>query len=283
MARRRPQAPAWTREGVKRRLVERFWTRFHMSLILVSCALAAMLANWALRAAGVDAMLVRYPIAVAVSYLVFLLGVWIWLRYVGIHPKEEEGDPHGNSVLDAADLPDIPVGRGGGGSGSAGGFGGKGGSFDGGGASASWAEGGALRAPNVQALAASSPGDSADAPSGLGDLVSGASDADELVLVALALAVVVAILAASGYLVWMAPDILAEAAFGALLAGGLARPSRREDAAGWIAGVAKKTWWPFAIVLVLALAFAGFAASAYPQARTFGEAWALATAPSPAR
>ena len=87
-----------------------------------------------------------------------------------------------------------------------------------------------------------------------------------------ALAVVAAIVLSSGYLIWMAPDILAEAAFGALLAGGLARPAKREDAAGWMAGVMKKTWWPFAIVLVLSLPLAGFVSSQYPKARTLGEA-----------
>ncbi len=97
-------------------------------------------------------------------------------------------------------------------------------------------------------------------------------------LVILAIALVAGIVVASGYLVWAAPDILSEAAFGAVLAGGLARRSRNEDAMGWVTGVVKKTWWPFAIVLVLAIAFAGYAASHYPQARTFKEALSMAVA-----
>ncbi len=95
-------------------------------------------------------------------------------------------------------------------------------------------------------------------------------------LIVLGLLLALAIFASSGYLIWTAPDILTEAAFGAMLAGGLARPARNEGAAGWLAGVVKKTWWPFALVLVVALAFASYSANHYPQAKTFREAVASA-------
>ena len=49
----------WTREKVKRYLVQRLYTRFHMSLILSSSGLAAMLTSWALLHQGVHAMWVR--------------------------------------------------------------------------------------------------------------------------------------------------------------------------------------------------------------------------------
>jgi hypothetical protein len=282
--------PSWTRERVKRYLVQRFYTRFHMSLILASSGLAAMLASWALLHAGVHAMLVRYPVATGIAYLTFLSGVWLWLRYAGLG----RGPGVGRTLLENADLPDLPVGGGSGGSGggSIGGLG-KGGSFDGGGASASWAQG--ARAPmmpaNVQAqalAAGSAPDSTGDTPAlassggksgggfSLGDF--GDLDGDAIALLALALAVIAAIFLASGYLIWFAPDILSEAAFGAVLAGGLARRSRHEDAGGWIAGVVKKTWWPFAIVLAVAIAFAWFCATHYPQARTFKEAVSMAVA-----
>ena len=60
--------PGWTRERVKRYLVQRFYTRFHMTLILTSSALAAMLANWAMLHAGIGAMWARYPIATLCAY-----------------------------------------------------------------------------------------------------------------------------------------------------------------------------------------------------------------------
>lgn len=281
----------WTREGVKRRLVQRFYMRFHMSLILSSSALAAMLASWAMLHAGVGSMLARYPVALCAAYLTFLAGVWAWLRYVGLG---QERNP-GSSLLDGADLPDIRVGGGGSsGSGSGGGLGKGGGSFDGGGASASWAEArGPVLPANLQTqafAAASQPDSPADLPTIDATKSGGSSksgfdlggfdlDGDAIVLLVLALALVAAIFFTSGYLVWFAPDILTEAAFGAMLAGGLARRSKREDAGGWVAGVVKRTWWPFAIVLVVAMAFAGYAGKHYPQAHTFREAIAAALKP----
>ncbi|MBK7658049.1 MAG: hypothetical protein IPJ28_02335 [Betaproteobacteria bacterium] len=282
MARKNSQAPAWTRQGVKRRLVERLWVRFHMSLILASSGLSAMLASWALLQVGVGSMLVRYPIAIAVAYGTFLLGVWIWLQYAGVGDGEERKES-GNSLVDGADLLDIPIGGGKGGGGSGGGFAGKGGGFDGGGASGSWVEGGprgALSSSspqlNARAFASSAGSDAPSSGSGTGfDLDLG----DDLGMVILGLLLVLAVLASSGYLVWAAPDILTEAAFGAMLAGGLARRSKHEDAAGWVAGVIKKTWWPFAIVLVLAIGFAGYAAKHHPQAKTFKQALEAASVP----
>lgn len=270
MARARRIDTTVTRDGIRRRLVERLWVRLHMSLILVSCGLAAMLASGALLAAGVGSMLVRYPIAVAAAYGTFLLGVWLWLKYAGF----DDGRAGGNTVVDNADLPDIPLGasRGGGGGG---GFSGKGGSFDGGGASGSWVEGGPRNAPATSFAALDTKSSSGSGGSGGGfDLDVG----DDLGMVLLGLLLVFAVLAASGYLVWTAPDILTEAAFGAMLSGALARRSKREDAAGWVTGVVRKTWWPFAIVLVLALGFAGYAAKNHPQAKTFRQALEAAAA-----
>ena len=74
------------------------------------------------------------------------------------------------------------------------------------------------------------------------------------------------------------PDILSEAVFGATLAGTLARTAKNNDEAGWVLGVVKKTWWPFAIVLVVAMAFAIYAAIHYPNAVTFGGALQAAIA-----
>jgi hypothetical protein len=101
-------------------------------------------------------------------------------------------------------------------------------------------------------------------------------DGDGLILLLLAIALLLAIFLASGYLIWAAPDILAEGVFGAALAGGLARRAKREDATGWIAGVVKKTWWPFALVLVMAVTFAWYAGKHFPQAHTFRQAVAQA-------
>ena len=70
--------------------------------------------------------------------------------------------------------------------------------------------------------------------------------------------------------------IMAAALVAGLLAGGLTRRAKREDAQGWVAGVIRKTWWPFATVLAVAIAFAWYAAAHFPAARTFKEAVAMA-------
>lgn len=95
-------------------------------------------------------------------------------------------------------------------------------------------------------------------------------------LVAMLASLVLVVFVTSGYLIWTGPDILAEAAFGALLAGGLARRTKRETAASWIAGVVKKTWWPFAVVLVAAVCLAAYAQKHYPAAHTMKQALAIA-------
>jgi len=272
------------RERVKRYLVQRFYTRFHMSLILMSAGFAAMLSNWVLLRAGVHAMWLRYPIATTLSYLTFLAGVWLWLQYVG---NTRGDDTSGQSFADGGNLlnADLVPGGSGGGGGSVelpSVLRGGGGSFDGGGASGDWAE-----AAPVQAFAATGSTDAApdadsagEAAKGLGSMLGdfGDLDGDGIVLIVIALLLICSVLILSGYIIWFAPDILSEAVFGATLAGSLARTAKRHDDEGWVMGVVKKTWWPFAIVFAAAMAFAIYAAIHYPAASTLGEALAAAVA-----
>lgn len=276
MGMRNPEGK-WTREKVKRYLVQRFYTRFHMSLILSSSGLVAMLTSWALLHNGVHAMWMRYPIAVTMAYLTFLAGVWLWLKYVGLGQRSGVAE----SLVDNADVPNVFLDGGGGGSVDLPGALAKGGGrFGGGGASGSWTEGNpaqvfAASARSSASTAASSTGKGSSGIGGkLGDLTD--LDGDAIVLLLLALLLIASIFLLSGYVIWFAPDILGEAAFGAVLAGGLAKRAKRHDGEGWVAGVVKKTWWPFAIVLLLSLAFAIYAAVNYPAAGTFGQTISMA-------
>ncbi len=275
------------RARVKKYLIQRFYTRFHMSLILMSAGFAAMLGNWLLLHWGVGQMWLRYPVAITFSYLTFLAGVWLWLQYLSFRRGDGNGgtSSNANSRVDGGDTLDI-VNLGGGG--GAGGFdapdvvGSGGGSFDGGGASGDWVD-----ANSMQSFVGN-PSPSVPAPSGgvsdtfgnigskFGDFFD--LDGEAIVLIVLALLLVCSVLLLSGYIVWFAPDILGEAVFGATLAGGLAGASRQQDKNGWVMGVVKKTWWPFAIVFAAAMAFAIYAAIHYPAAKTFGEALAAAVA-----
>ena len=260
------------RERVKRYLVQRFYTRFHMSLILMSSGFAAMLSNWVLLQAGLKAMWVRYPIAITLAYFTFLAGVWLWLQYIRI----TQGETNRQSFIDGGDLPTVNLVPGGGGSLNVDGVMGGGGSFDGGGASGEWVE-----ANPVQALASNGPSASpdgggvfSDVGKSFGDFVD--LDGEAIVLIVLALLLIFSVLLLSGYVIWFAPDILGEAIFGATLAGSLAGAAKRQDADGWVMGVVKKTWWPFAIVFVVAMVFSIYAAAHYPGASTFGTVLSMA-------
>lgn len=246
----KPDDPSVTRERVKRHLVQRFYTRFHMSLILLSSGLAAMLINWILLHGGVRVMWIRYPVAIGVAYLTFLAGIWLWLRYVGAGSRADLADGV-DVAADAIDVTDV---------------------FSGGGRAGNSFGGGST----TQSFALRSPVSRGSDSSGiaLGDFVD--LDGETIVLLILALALVASIFLLSGYVIWLAPEILGEAAFGALLSGGLVKSAKRNDQEGWVAGVIRKTWWPFAIVLVLATGFGVFAAANFPDASTLRQAISIA-------
>jgi hypothetical protein len=93
---------------------------------------------------------------------------------------------------------------------------------------------------------------------------------DGWVIIAL-IALVSAVLGAGAYLIYMAPTIVSDAAFAALLSGGLVRSTRRMGAEGWVGSVVRDTWIPFTVVLVLTVVFAATAHHYHPEARTLIE------------
>ena len=67
------------------------------------------------------------------------------------------------------------------------------------------------------------------------------------------------------------PEVLIDAAFNAMLAGGLIKASKRVSDPDWIGSVVKATWIPCAVVLAMAWIFTGTAAVLTPKAHTFGD------------
>ena len=259
-----------TRERIKAFVAARYSTRVHMSIILAACGLTAMSASVTLLHYGVHSMLLRYPLAMTLAYATFLIGVWTWLRATGLiegNVNFRRRDARGRRDGIGLDI-DIPAGGGGGGGGGIGRIGlprAGGGAFDGGGASASFDQ------PAVASVNPSGGGGSSVGSKIGGSLFDGI-DGDGIVLLILAALLALVVFATSGYLIWCAPDVLAEAAFGAALTGTLHRAAREHAPGGWVAGVVRKTWWPFALVLAAALAFAAWSTVHYPEARTFREA-----------
>ena len=76
---------------------------------------------------------------------------------------------------------------------------------------------------------------------------------------------------AAVFIVSAGPEILIDAAFSSMLAGGLIKASNRMSQPDWLGNVVIATLKPFLIVLVVAFVFAITAAILLPQARTFGE------------
>jgi hypothetical protein len=260
---RLPRNPLVLRDKVKRRIVQRYFVRWHMTLILAGVLLSGVLASRLLLLSGISSMPFRYLLAVTCSYAIFFLLVRIWLSYV-------MRTASGNRValdLDVG-LPDLPGGTAGpwGGAPS---FHGRGGTFGGGGGGASFEDvsaGGDAPAPaagEVSGLAAPNPSASASSGGGGGiDL-----DLDDGFVVLLVFALLLAVIFGGAvYLVYMAPAILSEAAFQALLAAALARASRRGVSVGWEEGVLKSTCLPYIMVLIMAGVFGWVAHTHCPAA-----------------
>ena len=247
------KAPSQTlAQRFKERILHGHFVRIHMSLILTAVTMSGVLTSKGLLEAGVVSLRFRYPVAVLCSYLVFLGLVRIWIWYVCRRQAAASGSGSGSGwILGNFDFGGRGGSGGGGGGGGSGGVGGGsvrfgGGDSGGGGASSLW---------EADAAAGPSAPMPAPVPSGgsrwsLPDIdLGGGDDGWEIVLLLAAL--VLAIVLAGGYLIYVAPQILPEAAWQAVLASTLTRV-KKDDHHGWMTGVMKSTVLPFAIVMVLA-------------------------------
>jgi len=236
-----------------RHLRERFFLRFHMSLILMATGLSGLLASKMLLLLQMDNIVIRYPLTVLCSYLAFFLFVKLWLAYMSASQAFNGPNIQGNVL---SDLPNLPGGGSGpdvelpkfGGGGGTGGGGGATGAFDG-------------QATNVQmAFVPPSPG-AADSASGVGNAVGDAAsgsldfDGDGVILIAIGV-LLAAIFGSAIYLVYIAPHILSEAAFNFLLGTSLIRSYRKINHPDWMGSVFKDTYKPFLVVLLFSFAAA---------------------------
>lgn len=216
----------------RQHLQRRGWPRLQMALIVALTGAAGFLASHLLRVAGIDAMLLRYPMAVVLAYGVFLLLMWIWIRW------------RWDNVLDGLS-PD--VGGGSSAHGTAGGpaWNGAGGRSGGGGASASWSD------------------SAAHSDAGVGEVPLAGLAEDEAGLPVLAILGIVALVAtvvlASVWVVWSAPVLMAELLVDAAIAGGLYRRMQGMQEQGWWRVCVTHTIWPL-LGLLLFFAIVGWLA-----------------------
>jgi hypothetical protein len=76
---------------LRSRLGQRFFVRWHMSLILAGVVLAGLGASRALLALGVRSLPVRWLLVLGIAYLVFFVLVRLWMAYVAsTWPAEAE-------------------------------------------------------------------------------------------------------------------------------------------------------------------------------------------------
>jgi len=234
-----------TKSRFLRKFRKRYSLRLHMVAILLATACSGVLASKILLAFNLNSLVIRYPLAVLLAYVVFFLCVKLWLVYVS--SRRHGGSTH---IVDYLDLPTPGSG------GSSGGvptFRGGGGHFSGAGASSSFDVHAAGDHTSVVGDAASG------AAKGVGDAIGGAADAlgDEggpiAIVVIVVLAVLVAtILGAAIYVIYEAPVILSEAAFEGLLAASLIKRARSIDQGDWVGSILKATWIPFCVTFIIA-------------------------------
>lgn len=206
--------------------------RLQMSLLVLLTAATGFLASVALSAIGMDALWLRYPLCVMFAYGAFLCLVWAWRRH---REWDLSGLPTGNDASSSASTGKSDWQGNGGGSG-------------GGGASASF------DAPATHASLASF--DPMPAPVELPSL-DHALDADESLPVILVMVVLGGALFAVGWVIWIAPALLAELALDAVLSAGLYRRLKRPaPGAHWLSTTLRHTGKPF-VVATLSLLVAG--------------------------
>lgn len=107
MSRSRDDADRFERQ-VRADLQRRRWLRIHSFLLGLLCFLACWAISAALMRAGVAGLALRWSLALAGGYLVFLGLLWLWCRWL-----LSRGEADGDWPLDAADA--AFSGRGGGG------------------------------------------------------------------------------------------------------------------------------------------------------------------------
>lgn len=267
--------PARLRARVGAALKRRFFLRFHVSLILLFTFCVGLLATRVLLWLGMETMWLRYLWTMVAAYCGFLLGVRLWLAYVGAGTMtgapRAATEPRQGGSGGGFDIPDLGFS----GARMPGGvrppLAGGGGDFAGGGASGVFTDAGAGEGGIADAAGSLASGDAGTGSGGSGGGFSlDLGDADGLVVLLLALLVLVLVVGGAFWLVWAGPEILIEAAFEAMLAGGLVK-TLHAGATGWIGRVMWKTLLPFCLVTAAAVAFAKVGQGAYPEARTFRE------------
>ncbi len=234
----------------KRQLERDSFPRLQMGFIVALTGGVGLFVSFLLLQSGMGSMAVRYPFALAVSYVAFLLLLWAWLR-------AKEGD--------FTDIPDLsnamPNLNGGGDSVSF--QSGSGGDFGGGGAS------GSFDAPNSQSLVEIDSLSSADKSSSIVDGVD--IDVGEAAIPIVAILFAIGMAVASLYVVYLAPTLFAELLVDGVLSYTLYRHLHKVETHFWLSTAFKRTVLPFLLTAIFLSIMGAVMAHYAPGARSIGE------------
>lgn len=220
-------------------LADKFFLRFHMSLILSLTLFSGFLSSRGLYSLGIENLTLRYSLSFLISYLCFFGLIRIWLAYIFSTRKDSNSwdwldfDLWFNNSKKSASW-------------KAGG-----GKFSGGGASGSFDKASTVETKTV-AVVPLMDSSSKSLPDLDLDLDG---DSAPLVVVLLVLAVIFIALGSAVYLVFNAPAVLGEIAFQlALSLGVLKNSNRQHNPFEWLNSAFKKTWIMATVVLILIIA-----------------------------
>ena len=228
-------------DRMRSRLESGYWPRVHCMLIVSLAAAAAFLTSFTLMLLRVRWMSIRYGVAAIAGYLTFLLLLRGWVRWRWSRVQlNADGSDFVNGALDNVDLP-MPSFSGGGGGGT--GFGGGGGRSGGGGASGSWGS------------PVSSGGGGGGGKGGGGGLDL---DGDDLFWIIVVVVAAFGGAIAIGYVIYIAPTLLAEAIVNGAVAGKVYHGMQKKDHEFWTEEIFKRTIVSGIVVIVCAIV-AGYA------------------------
>lgn len=236
----------WALARTQQQLQQEGYPRLQMALLVALTGLSGLLTSFVMLGQGLTSMAVRYPLALAIAYLVFLALLWLWLRtraadYLDLVPTP----PTGQGSSDLAPLRS-----------------GSGGEFGGGGATASFDSPDSVFPPSLEVTSS--------VDKGLGDALGTVAEAEEWAIPLAVLLLGAGLALSMLYMVYAAPVLFAELLLDGVLSASLYRNLRGLQKQHWLASALRHTTVPFVLTGIF-LCLCGWALQTYaPDAQSIG-------------
>jgi hypothetical protein len=216
--------------------------RLLMTAIVAATGAAGVLGSVLLHRGGMFSMWLRYGLSVVFAYVSFMFFIWLWIV---LKRRRQFADP--GDWRDAEDdLDDLEV-------------------------ASELVSNGPAGAPSVDPPMARGYGAHTD--SGVAGDVAGGLDLDDGIVAVAVVAALAAAVAASLYVVIVAPQFVAELLLDGVFAAGLYRRLRAVDRRHWLDSALSRTWLP-ALLVAAFFMIAGAVCQWYaPEASSLGGVW----------